>query len=259
MGNPRIAVTAAAAAVLLVPALAACTPTTTATQDPQAARSAGSAPATVDPGPAAAVRALSGTVSAAVSSAATRAASVAATAARSTAARSAARTRTSSHSVPAPSTRPATHAPAPVTTRAPVAPPAPVVTGDPGLESEIFSMINQERADNGLPALQLSGALTTSARRHSAAMAGAQQLSHQLPGEAGLTQREAAAGFHGSAWAENVGETPQGAGGAAGLQDLLYSDPPHRANILSTSMRAVGVGIVIDSRGQLWLTEDFGG
>jgi uncharacterized protein YkwD len=251
MGRKRTAaVTAAvAAALLLAPALSGCT---AAPSTPD--RNAG--PVAHDSGtpdgaePTAAVRALATVLTSAFSSAATRAASVAATAAKST----------SSHSVPPPSAHPSTRAAA-APSRPNTAPhAAPVGSGNSSLESVIFSMLNQERAQHGLPALQLTGSLTTSARRHSSAMAAAQSLSHQLPGEADQMQREAAAGYHGSAWAENVGETPQGnESGAVGLQNLLYGDPPHRANILSASMHAVGVGIVIDSRGQLWLTEDFGG
>jgi uncharacterized protein YkwD len=33
----------------------------------------------------------------------------------------------------------------------------------------------------------------------------------------------------------------------------------HRANILSSSYRHSGVGCVMDSRGRLWWTHDFGG
>ena len=258
LGHKRIGtMTAAAAVALLAPlTLSGCTSAGSAAGPSpghaiEPAPTGSGTPAVSAPAPA---QALATKLSSAFSSAATRAASVAATAARSVA-------RTSSPSRPPASTNPVTRASVSLPGHVTTAPrPASPVTGDPSLESEILSMLDQEREQNGLPALQLSGALTTSARRHSAAMAAAQTLSHQLPGEADLPQREAAAGFHGSAWAENVGETPQGnASGAVSLQDLLYSDPPHRANILATSVHAVGVGIVIDSRGQLWLTEDFGG
>jgi uncharacterized protein YkwD len=135
-----------------------------------------------------------------------------------------------------------------------------VSTAEPAFESAVFAVLNDERAQNGLPALQPSAALNLSARRHSAAMAAAGTLAHVLPGELNTPQREAAAGYQGRAWAENVGETPDPTeSGALAMQELLYRDPPHRANILSTAMHVLGVGIVVDTTGKLWITEDFGG
>jgi uncharacterized protein YkwD len=195
-------------------------------------------------------------LSSAVSSGTTRAASAAATVAASAARTPAGRVSSSRAPTPYAPARPRTSAR--TSTRA-VAPPAPPA-GNPSLESAVLSALNQERAENGLPALQRSAALTTSARRHSAAMAAKDTLSHQLPGEASVAQRAYAAGFTGPAGTENVGETGQASqSGALALEDLLYHDAPHRANILSTSMHAVGIGIQIDGSGRLWLTEDFGG
>ena len=77
-----------------------------------------------------------------------------------------------------------------------------------------------------------------------------------------MPQREAAAGFPCIGVGARTSARPRRRPRAAplGLQELLYSDPPHRANILSTSMRAVGIGDRRSTRsGQLWLTEDFGG
>lgn len=90
-------------------------------------------------------------------------------------------------------------------------------------------------------------------------MASAGVLSHQLPGELTLRGRASAAGFGGTTLAENVAESGDSSdSGALHLQDFLFQDPPHRANIVSAQMDYVGISIDVDGSGQLWLTEDFG-
>ncbi len=192
-------------------------------------------------------------MSSALSSAAARAAATAASAA------SAARAAAASHVPritaplpPAPAARPTSTVPAALT---------PVSTAEPAFESAVFAVLNDERAQNGLPALQSSAALDLSrppTQRGDGREPGHWRMS--CPASSTCLQREAAAGYPVHAWAENVGETPDPTeSGALAMQELLYSDPPHRANILSTAMHAVGIGIVVDSTGKLWITEDFGG
>ena len=99
-------------------------------------------------------------------------------------------------------------------------------------------------------------------------MAGGCGLSHQCPGEPGLGARETAAGVRWTAAGENIGE-----GGpepddpadiarmAVGLtQRMLDEKPPddgHRLNILSSSFHHVGIYVFRDSRGTVWMTQDF--
>ncbi|MDQ1744237.1 MAG: hypothetical protein QOE23_2576 [Pseudonocardiales bacterium] len=144
--------------------------------------------------------------------------------------------------------------------------PAPVgaaTTAETAAASSVLRMLNAERAANHLPALGASTALTSSARRHNLAMAAANQLSHQLPGEPSFSTRISQAGVVWHSVAENVGwTTARTTDGANGLQAAMYNEKApndgHRRNILSTSVRFVGVDVLIDARtGKLWLTEDF--
>lgn len=127
----------------------------------------------------------------------------------------------------------------------------------------VFQAINQSRADNGLPPLKWDTALVNSAKQHNEVMAKANTLSHQLPGEPNLGQRETKQGVNWTFAAENIGvTTDQSENGALTLhQDMMNEKPPddgHRQNILSPIATLVGVSILIDRQhGELWLTEDF--
>ena len=129
--------------------------------------------------------------------------------------------------------------------------------------TSVLQMLNAERAAHHLPALGSSPALVSGARLHNITMAQANLLSHQLPGEAVFSTRIAQAGVPWHSAAENVGwTTNQTTAGAQGLQSDMYNEVApnngHRLNILSTSVRFVGIDVLIDARtGKLWLTEDF--
>jgi uncharacterized protein YkwD len=131
--------------------------------------------------------------------------------------------------------------------------------GSTSAAGAVFAAINQSRAAAGLPALRWSGGLSRSAHVHNLAMAAADQLSHQLPGEASLGTRVRQQGVSWSWVAENVGESPSlSTSGALGLERLMMGDAGHRGNILARSATMVGVGVVYDSvHHMLWMTEDF--
>ncbi|HEV2887645.1 MAG TPA: CAP domain-containing protein [Jatrophihabitans sp.] len=136
-------------------------------------------------------------------------------------------------------------------------------TAETAAATSVMRMLNAERVANHVPVLGWSTALTSSARRHNLAMAQANQLSHQLPGEPSFSTRISQAGVVWHSVAENVGwTTAMTTDGANGLQSAMYSEKApndgHRRNILSTSVRFVGIDVLLDARtGKLWLTEDF--
>ncbi|HEX2901980.1 MAG TPA: CAP domain-containing protein [Jatrophihabitans sp.] len=129
--------------------------------------------------------------------------------------------------------------------------------------SATLALLNNERAANHLPLLAASTALVSSARRHNLAMAAANTLSHQLPGEPVFSTRISQAGVVWHSVAENIGyTTDRSAAGSQSLETSMYNEVApnngHRLNILSSSVRYVGVDVLIDARtGKLWLTEDF--
>ena len=84
------------------------------------------------------------------------------------------------------------------------------------------------------------------------AMDGTHRAAHQMPGEASLNPRIAAAGARFDAVAENVAHS----GSVEDAHVEFMHSAGHRANILSREYDAVGIGIAAVG-GHLYVTEDF--
>jgi hypothetical protein len=113
-------------------------------------------------------------------------------------------------------------------------------------EGDFAARINGERSSRGLGTLTVDGELTSIARRWSGKMSASQQLSHNPNLSREVTQD----------WeklAENVGF----GGDVSTIHDAFMNSAPHRANILDPALTHVGVGVVVDGNGQLWVTEVF--
>jgi uncharacterized protein YkwD len=129
----------------------------------------------------------------------------------------------------------------------------------------VFTLLNAERAANGLAPLRWNAVLAgCAAYRHSKMMAAADTMSHQLPGEASFTDRITECGYRWSAVGENIAWSSTMTSAAANsLESAMYHEvapnDEHRQHILSTSFTQVGVGVVLDKvHHKLWLTADFG-
>jgi len=134
--------------------------------------------------------------------------------------------------------------------------------------SDVLALINQARAQAGLPAYSFLAGLNDSAAAHNARMADGCGLSHQCPGEPALGTRETDAGVTWTAAGENIGEGGPVADTPAAIaqmavsltQDMLNEKPPddgHRLNILSSTFTFIGIAVTIDSSGTVWMTQDF--
>jgi uncharacterized protein YkwD len=132
----------------------------------------------------------------------------------------------------------------------------------------VLALINQARAQAGLPAYTVLSGLVTSAGKHNQVMAAGCGLSHQCPGEPALGQRETNAGVQWTAAGENIGEGGPVADTTAAItqmavaltQDMLNEKPPddgHRLNILSSAFTHVGIVVSRGSNGTVWMTQDF--
>jgi uncharacterized protein YkwD len=163
----------------------------------------------------------------------------------------------------APRTTPPSSAASPAATQS-----SPPASQDGSAAGQVLALINQARASAGLPALTVTTGLDASAAAHNTRMAGGCGLSHQCSGEPAIGDRETAAGVHWTAAGENIGEGgPQAdtdsaiAQMAVGLtQSMLNEKPPddgHRQNILSSSYTHIGIAVLRDSSGTVWLTQDF--
>ena len=134
--------------------------------------------------------------------------------------------------------------------------------------AQVLALVNQARSSAGLAPLTISSGLDSSASAHNTTMAGGCGLSHQCPGEPALGARETAAGVHWTAAGENIGEGGPVADNTAAIakmavaltQDMLNEKPPddgHRRNILSSSFTHIGIAVLRDPSGTVWLTQDF--
>jgi hypothetical protein len=126
---------------------------------------------------------------------------------------------------------------------------APASASTTSDERAFFDLTNSARAQNGLGPLAWSEGLANIARAWSGSMAASQTLAHNptLVDEinAWITPNWQRIG-------ENVGFGPS----VDILQNAFLNSPPHRANILG-DFNQVGIGVVRDGNGTVWVTLDF--
>ncbi|HUQ57670.1 sigma-70 family RNA polymerase sigma factor [Lentzea sp.] len=149
--------------------------------------------------------------------------------------------------------------------------PTPEPVRVPTPEERVLALINETRANAGLPAVTMDPALVTAAERHTRAMmSNGCGLSHQCPGESGLGERGTAAGVRWSSVAENVGMggpvkdavepiTKMALNLTQGMIDEKPPNDGHRKNILSRSSTRIGIVVVRDAKGTVWMTHDLAG
>lgn len=142
----------------------------------------------------------------------------------------------------------------PIGANAAVADPVP----DPE-ERAFCNQINAYRAQNRLPALRLSVALTKASKWMSADMARSDVLDHTDSLGRTFSRRISTFGFRGSTRGENI------AGGTDGSASAMFSmwkaSSMHRKNMLSKRYKVIGIGRTYGADtmlGWYWAT-DFGG
>ena len=123
---------------------------------------------------------------------------------------------------------------------------------DIAAEQQLLGLLNQERAQHGIPAVELDQRLTRAARKHTQQMVHSDSLVHQLPGEEVLSMRIGAEDVRSDHDAENIAFSST----AAQAHDALMQSPPHRANILNPQFNAVGIAVV-QNGDRLYVTQDF--
>lgn len=145
----------------------------------------------------------------------------------------------------------ATSAPAPA-----VAP----IAGTPGLEAAMVEMLNQSRAENGLPPYQLNDQLTTLARNHAQDMVNRGYFGHVTPEGWTLRDRLAGMGINLDRAGENYQYNVQAAERTVRTAfDWFMADPPHRKNMLHAAYTRVGVGVIAHPAGGYVFVLDFSG
>jgi uncharacterized protein YkwD len=144
---------------------------------------------------------------------------------------------------------------------------APATSGS--ILDQVLDHINAARADEKLAPLSLDASLSRASALHNQRMIDGCGLSHQCSGEGGIGDRFSAQGVAWSSAGENIGFGFAGASDAEivkaanGLCDSMLAEVPpedgHRKNLLSKGFRRIGLSVVRESGGKVWLTQDFVG
>jgi uncharacterized protein YkwD len=131
----------------------------------------------------------------------------------------------------------------------------------------VLARVNDARTANGLQPYTLSADLSKASAAHTALMINGCGLSHQCPGEAGLGDRFTAAGVPWTSAGENIGYGSAGSseaaivGAANGLTDSMLAEVApndgHRRNLLNSGFKYIGLAVVRDGNGLVWMTQDF--
>jgi uncharacterized protein YkwD len=122
----------------------------------------------------------------------------------------------------------------------------------PRLEEHMFERVNAEREARGLGRLEWIPTLSIAARALSATMAREGALTHEPRGET-VQERLKPLAPHACLFGENISKHISV---EYALSDLLAS-PGHRGNVLHPDYSGIGVGIVRDETGALYITQDF--
>jgi hypothetical protein len=119
---------------------------------------------------------------------------------------------------------------------------------------ELVRLINASRSDHGLPALLDAASLARVALAHSRDMRDHRFFGHRSPRRGDLARRAMPLADRFAHIAENlaISADPRRA------HRRLMGSPSHRRVILSRDLTHLGVGVVADSRGLLYIAECFG-
>ena len=127
------------------------------------------------------------------------------------------------------------------------------ITIVPEKESEMLSMVNEERAKVGLKALKENILVRNVARSQSRDMLIRGYFSHNSPTGQGLKERLTLANVNFVSAAENIALAP-----TIDLADLgLMNSPKHKQNILDPTFTEIGIGVVDAGPYGLMVTQDF--
>jgi uncharacterized protein YkwD len=130
----------------------------------------------------------------------------------------------------------------------------------------LLAQINGWRAAAGRAPLTMSSGLVASAHQHNLRMSAGCGMRHQCSGEADLGARISAESVTWAAVAENIAwhSSVSGAGvlaAAKALNEAMYHETPpddgHRRTMLSDAYHRVGIDVIRDAKGEVWVTEDF--
>ena len=117
------------------------------------------------------------------------------------------------------------------------------------LGAATLCLLNEQRAQHGLPALRSQPELAQAAQDYSADMVAWQFFAHVTPGGRSLLDRIDASGYLRPAGLWALGENIAWASGTVSTPRQVVAawmaSPPHRANVLERAFRDIGVGVAL--------------
>ena len=132
----------------------------------------------------------------------------------------------------------------------------PVSAGQSSMTSQVVSLVNSERAAQGIAALQNDSKLSEIAQQKAEDMAKNQYFSHTAPTYGSAFDMLKAAGYSYKTAGENIA---MGQKSAASVMDGWMHSSGHRANILHTSYEKIGVGYAVSADGMPYWVQIFAG
>ena len=131
------------------------------------------------------------------------------------------------------------------------------VTSEKEAEERMLRMVNRDREQHGLAALEVDARVAAVARAHSQEMHDTGVVAHVSPTTGSAADRVKAAGIGTSVVLENVAR----AYGVGEAQEGLMNSPGHRANLLSNQVTHIGIGILfgeeVSDRREMFVTQVF--
>jgi len=123
----------------------------------------------------------------------------------------------------------------------------------PDLEDKMLTLVNNERTSRGIAPLVMNDKARAVARAHSQDMLARGYFSHVTPEGVDPFERMRDGGVIFLSAGENLALAPT----LSLAHNGLMNSPEHRANILDSSYRTVGIGIIDAGKYGLMITQDF--
>ena len=133
-------------------------------------------------------------------------------------------------------------------------PTASTSTPNNKMEKEVVTLVNAERAKQGLAALKDNSQLSNVARTKSSDMVANNYFDHTSPTYGSPFDMMKQFGITYTSAGENIA---MGQPTAASVMTGWMNSPGHRANILNSSYTDIGVGIATDKNGAIYWTQEF--
>jgi uncharacterized protein YkwD len=130
---------------------------------------------------------------------------------------------------------------------------APPGSPGSGATGDMVSAVNADRGANGLAPLGWDDQLYALAQNHAHEIASSGSLWHS--DLSGWINAPWMSGWR--SLGENLAVAPPGTS-ASQIEDLWMGSGPHRANILNGGFNRIGVGVVVDGSGKVWMVAEFG-